>query len=104
VGHDLIYHLGFLLPKRVTEPDGKEAPRDSEPRHGICDYCKRMRQETYARWDGARVCDICLDGQVNRVKKMRLLAPRRSPLLRPVEKTGIIGDRFDEAFWERQLS
>lgn len=113
MGGELIAYLGFLLPKRITDPEGKSPPVDVSPRASICDYCHRLRDETYARWDGVRVCDLCIDGQVNRTRRVRAI-PR--PLLpeRPEERTGVIGDKFAERkpeggtdtyqnFWERHI-
>lgn len=109
----LVPFLGFLLPAPMVAPEG-QGPHWNTPAADTCDFCHRDRDTTYERGDGKRMCDICLDGQVNRVKRMRFRFAPRPIAERPEERAGVIGDTFAEGrpqgsadtyqtWWERQL-
>jgi hypothetical protein len=121
---DYLTHLGFVLPDRVTRPRAESCskkdcpghvPADGQPRKGPCDFCRRDRLQTYVRFDGRRMCDLCLDSQVNRTRFVRARPRAQTGDVRPQELVGLIGDRFAEkrpegsdltyqTYWENQIA
>ena len=105
---------GFKVPLEVAGYDEDERgianpPRDGQPVKGTCVLCKRERQRTYVRGDGARVCSFDIEEIVkSRKVNFRPLRRPRSALPEHPEEVVWLKPFADEdpraGWWEQQFT
>ena len=114
MGTGYLKHFGFQVPLDIAGRDlesrGRaDPPRDSRPVIGVCVLCKRERQRTYVRGDGARVCSVDIEETVRarRVNFRARFGPRPVLPEHPEEVVWLkpfADEDYRASWWDRQFS